>query len=163
VGRLTFDWSEVTHRVKGLLPIFEDVVDLDSRNRLMRKEKTQDYAQVLDLHLPKRRCILRFCDRAYQFQQGVIFEQDAIPNHQATTRMRWNLLTQFLGDRLTTVLSRSDFTPFAETTQEHFTFLKDFPTHINLLRKAPTFWDAAFQLYSGLIFEHSLNKNRSSS
>ncbi len=163
VGSLTFDWSEVTHRVKGLLPIFEDVVDLDSRNRLMRKEKTQDYAQVLDLHLPKRRCILRFCDRAYQFQQGVIFEQDAIPNHQATTRMRWNLLTQFLGDRLTTVLSRSDFTPFAETTQEHFTFLKDFPTHINLLRKAPTFWDAAFQLYSGLIFEHSLNKNRSSS
>lgn len=161
-GALTFDWSEVTHRVEGLLPIFEDVVDLNSRKRMVRKEKTQDYVQVLDLHLPKRRCILRFCDRAYQFQQGVIFEQDATPNHQATTRMRWNMLTQFLGDRLAAVPCRSDFTSFAETTQEHFAFLQDFPTHINLLRKAPTYWDAAFQLYSGLIFEHSSNKNRGS-
>jgi hypothetical protein len=158
-GSLTFDWSEVTHRVEGLLPIFEDVVDLDRRKKLMRKEKTQDYAQVLDLHLPKRRCILRFCDRTYQFQQGVVFEQDAMPNHQATTRMRWNVLTHFLGDRLAAVPSRSDFTSFAETTQEHFTFLQDFPTHINLLRKAPTYWDAAFQLYSGLVFEHSSNKS----
>ncbi|MCY7284452.1 MAG: tetratricopeptide repeat protein [Cyanobacteria bacterium CAN_BIN43] len=162
-GTLTFDWAEVTHRVEGLLPIFEDVVDLDSRKRLMRKEKTQDYVQVLDLHLPKRRCILRFCDRAYQFQQGVIFEQDAMPNHQATTRMRWNALTQFLGDRLAAVPSRSDFIPFAETTQEHLAFLQDFPTHINLLRKAPTYWDAAFQLYSGLIFEYFSNKKWGSS
>jgi len=162
-GTLTFDWAEVTHRVEGLLPIFEDVVDLDSRKKLMRKEKTQDYVQVLDLHLPKRRCILRFCDRAYQFQQGVIFEQDAMPNHQATTRMRWNALTQFLGDRLAAVPSRSDFIPFAETTQEHLAFLQDFPTHINLLRKAPTYWDAAFQLYSGLIFEYFSNKSWGSS
>ena len=162
MGTLTFDWSEVTHRVEGLLPIFEDVVDLDSRKRMVRKEKTQDYVQVLDLHLPKRHCILRFCDRAYQFQQGVMFEQDAMPNHQATTRMRWNLLTQFLGDRLAAVPSRSDFTAFAETTPEHFAFLQDFPTHIHLLRKAPTYWDAAFQIYSGLIFEHSLNKKQGS-
>jgi tetratricopeptide (TPR) repeat protein len=161
-GTLTFNWSEVTHRVEGLLPIFEDVVDLDSRKKLVRKEKTQDYAQVLDLHLPKRHCILRFCDRAYQFQQGVVFDSDAMPNHQATTRMRWNVLTHFLGDRLAAVPARSDFTPFAETTPEHFAFLQDFPTHINLLRKSPTHWDAAFQLYSGLIFEHSLNKNRGS-
>jgi len=162
-GTLTFDWAEVNHRVEGLLPIFEDVVDLDSRKKLMRKEKTQDYVQVLDLHLPKRRCILRFCDRAYQFQQGVIFEQDAMPNHQATTRMRWNALTQFLGDRLAAVPSRSDFIPFAETTQEHLAFLQDFPTHINLLRKAPTYWDAAFQLYSGLIFEYFSDKKWGSS
>jgi tetratricopeptide (TPR) repeat protein len=162
-GTLTFDWSEVAHRVEGLLPIFEDVVDLDSRKKLMRKEKTQDYAQVLDLHLPKRHCILRFCDRAYQFQQGVVLGLDAIPHYQATTRMRWNVLTQFLGDRLAAVPSRSDFTPFAETTQEHFAFIQEFPTHINLLRKSPTYWDAAFQLYSGLIFEYSLNKNRGSS
>lgn len=161
-GSLTFDWSEVSHRVEGLLPIFEDVVDLDSHRNLMRKEKTQDYAQVLDLHLPKRRCILRFCDRTYQFQQGGGFEPDTMPNHQATTRIRWNLLTQFLGDRLASVPACSDFTPFAETTPEHFAFLQKFPTHINLLRKAPTFWDAAFQLYSGLIFEHSLNKSRGS-
>ncbi|MBW4514725.1 MAG: tetratricopeptide repeat protein [Timaviella obliquedivisa GSE-PSE-MK23-08B] len=159
-GSLAFDWSEVTHRVEGLLPIFEDVVDLDSRKKLMRKEKTQDYAQVLDLHLPKRHCILRFCDRTYQFQQGVLFEQDTVVNHQGTTRIRWNLLAHFLGDRLASVPCRSDFTAFAETTQEHFAFLQAFPTHIHLFRKAPTYWDAAFHLYSGLIFKHSFNKNR---
>ncbi|NJR38770.1 MAG: tetratricopeptide repeat protein [Leptolyngbyaceae cyanobacterium CSU_1_4] len=160
-GSLTLDWSEVSQRVEGLLPIFEDVVDLDSRNKLMRKEKTQDYAQVLDLHLPKRHCILRFCDRTYQFQQGARVD-DALPNHQATTRMRWNALTQLLGDRLASVPSKSDFTAFAETTQEHFAFLQAFPTHIHLFRKAPTYWDAAFQLYSGLIFQHSLNKKSGS-
>jgi hypothetical protein len=150
-GALTFDWSEVGQRVEGLLPIFEDVVDLNVRNQLVRKEQTQDYVQVVDLHLPKRRCILRFCDRTYQFQQGIVFEQDDLPNNQTTTRMRWNLLTGFLGEQLADVAVRSDFTPFAETTQEHFAFLKDFPTHIHLFRKAPTYWDAAFQLYSGLI------------
>jgi tetratricopeptide (TPR) repeat protein len=150
-GALTFDWSEVSQRVEGLLPIFEDVVDLNVRNQLVRKEQTQDYVQVVDLHLPKRRCILRFCDRAYQFQEGVVFEQDNLPNHQTTMRIRWNLLTGFLGEQLADVGVRSDFAPFAETTQEHFAFLKDFPTHIHLFRKAPTYWDAAFQLYSGLI------------
>jgi hypothetical protein len=69
------------------------------------------------------------------------------------------LLMGFLGEQLADVgvrplagISKSaDFMPFAETTQEHFALLKDFPTHIHLFRKAPTYWDAAFQLYSGLI------------
>jgi tetratricopeptide (TPR) repeat protein len=155
VGALTLNWSEISHRVDGLLPIFEDVVDLDGRRNLMRKEKTQDYAQVLDLHVPKRNCILRFCDRTYQFQQGVLFDGDGKnPNQQSTIRMRWNLLAGFLGDRLNVPMD-SDFTPFAENAQEHFTLIKNFPAHIDLFRKAPTYWDEAFQLYSGLIFEHS--------
>jgi tetratricopeptide (TPR) repeat protein len=154
VGALTLAWSEISQRVEGLLPIFENVVDVDGRRNLLRKEKTQDYAQILDLHLPKRNCILRFCDRTYQFQQGVVFDTDVgTPNRQATIRMRWNLLTGFLGEPLADIPTDSDFTAFAENTEEHFTWIKNFPTHIDLFRKTPTYWDAAFHLYSGLIFE----------
>ena len=145
-GTLTFDWAEVSHQVEGLLPIFEDVVDLNSRKKLVRKEKTQDYVQVLDLHLLKRGCILRFCDRTYKFQQGVIFEQNAMPNHQATTRIRWNALTHFLGDRLAAVPSRSDFMAFAETTQEHFALLQDFLTFIFFVKRQLT----GTQLFSSI-------------
>jgi Tetratricopeptide repeat len=151
VGALTLNWAEIKQRVVGLLPIFEDVVDVDNRRRLMRKEKTQDYAQVLDLHLPKRNCILRFCDRTYQFDQGVMFDEEAAS--QTTIRRRWNLLTSFLGEQLAGVAIDSEFTLFAENAEEHFTWVKNFPTHIDLFRKAPTHWDAAFQLYSGLVFE----------
>jgi tetratricopeptide (TPR) repeat protein len=147
-GAIAFDWAEVSHRVEGLLPIFEDVVDLNMRRQLMRKEQTQDYFQVIDLHLPKRNCVLRFCDRTYQFQEGVVFDEGG----QSTMRMRWNWLTEFLGEQLATVPVSSDFTVFAEHTEEHFAFVKTFPTHIDVFRKAPTYWDRAFQLYSGLVF-----------
>ncbi|MBW4662118.1 MAG: tetratricopeptide repeat protein [Drouetiella hepatica Uher 2000/2452] len=159
LGSLTFAWSEVANRVEGLLPIFEDVVDVGIRNKLTHREETQDYAQVVDLHLPQRNCILRFCDRAYQFQNGVVFDasQDGeLSAIQATLRIRWNQLTDFLKERSTTMPIQSDFTPFAETALEHLDLVKDFPAHIDLFRKAPTHWDTAFQLYSGLVFERSL-------
>ena len=164
-GSLTFDWAEVRDRVGGLLPIFESVVDIGShapfqRQTLRHREETQDYAQLLDLHLPKRRCILRFCDRSYQFNQGVVFNasQDGSVS-QATTRIRWNQLAAFLDDRLAAsnplVQSGSDFTPFAETALEPLAIARDFPAHIDLLRKQPSLWDQAFHLYSSLIFWRS--------
>ncbi|HEY9628543.1 MAG TPA: tetratricopeptide repeat protein [Coleofasciculaceae cyanobacterium] len=159
LGSLTFEWSEVANRVEGLLPIFEDVVDVGVRNQLTHREETQDYAQIVDLHLPKRNCILRFCDRAYQFQNGVVFDasQDGgLSNAQATLRIRWNQLTEFLKERSTTLPVGSDFTPFAETALEPLALVKDFSAHIDLFRKDPTQWDNAFQLYSGLIFQHCL-------
>lgn len=158
-GSLTFDWAEVTTRVEGLLPIFEDVVDVGLNNKLTRKEQTQDYAHLIDLHLPKRNCILRFCDRSYQFQQGVIFDasQDGeLSVAQVTTRIRWNRFSSFLSDRLSAMPATSDFTIFGETALEYMSLIKDFAAHIDLFRKAPSHWDSAFQLYSGLVFERSL-------
>lgn len=163
LGALSFDWSEVKHRVEGLLPIFEDVVDVGAFNRLKRKEQTQDFAQVLDLHLPKRNCILRLCDRTYQFHQGVIFdasEDGATPTSQTTTRIRWNKMMEFLGDRLSTVPTYSDFTIFAESALEHLDFVTGLPPYIDLLRKAPSKWDPAFQLYSGLAFGYNVSAKR---
>jgi hypothetical protein len=160
LGSLAFSWPEVTHQVAGLLPIFEDVVDVGLRNKLKHREETLDYTQVIDLHLPQRRCILRFCDRTYQFQQGVVFDasQDGdLSSTQSTTRLRWNQLTGFLSDYLPQAPIWSDFTPFAETALEQLALVREFPAYIDLFRKAPTAWDPAFQLYSELIFERSLH------
>ena len=155
-GAIRFNWSEVTNRVEGRLPIFEDVVDVDVRNRLTRKEQTQDYAQVYDLHLPQRNCILRFGDWSYQFQQGVVFDasQDGETMAQATKRLSWNSLIGFLNDHLAHVPIWSDFTSFAESALDPLALVRDVQSHIDLFRKEPSRWDIAFQLYSGMVFEH---------
>lgn len=150
LGFLTFNWSEVCQRVAGLLPIFEQVVDTNVRGKLQRKTQTQDYAQYCDLHLINRNCILRLCDRTYQFGHGIIFDQHNQPNSQMTTRINWNHLTNFLNQQLAgTILS--DFTPFAQTALEQINSL-GIPSHIHLLRRDETNWDPAFHLYSGLAF-----------
>lgn len=162
LGSLTFNWSEVTRRVEGLLPLFEEVVDVDARHRLQRKTKTLDYVQVCDLHLPGRGSILRFCDRHYQFQQGVAFSQQPLAQQnrkpqasspsQSTTRRNWNTLLAFLNYQLPKVPIWSDFTIFAETAVDFKEMLGHLPSHIDLSRDEETPWDPAFQLYSGLLF-----------
>jgi hypothetical protein len=155
LGSLTFNWAEVKNRVEGRLPIFEAVVDTNVRNQLTRKEQTQDYAQVLDLHLPGRNCILRFCDWNYEFQQGVIFDasQDGeLPAVHSTNRIRWNQLLYFLDNCLAAVPVWVEFPQFAETALEHLSLVRGLRSHIDLFRKAPSFWDQAFELYSGLVF-----------
>lgn len=155
LGTLTFDWSDVSQQVRALLPIFENVVDLDARNKLTRKEKTQDYAQICDLHLPKRHCILRICDRSYQFQHGIQFSAQQNGNtggSQSTLRLRWNSLLQVLDQNLSDVPIATSFTSFAETALDHLDLVETFETHIDLFRKSSTNWDPAFQIYSGLVF-----------
>ena len=153
VGSLTFNWSEVQARVVGLLPIFEEVVDLDARHQLERKTKTQDYAQFCDLHIPGRRCILRLSDNSYDFQQGVEIAAQASHN---TIRINWNQVLNWLEQQLPQVKLWSDFTPFAETIVDQTEILSNITPQINLFRREPTNWDAAFQMYSGLVFNKYL-------
>lgn len=160
LGSLTFDWSEVKHQVKGLLPIFEQVVDLGPWNKLKRREETQDYAHLCDLHLPLRQCVLRFCDRTYRFQQRVDLRgeptaADAIV--QNTTRLNWNRLMDMLKHHLQHAVIWQDFTPFAETALDSLEFVTDLNPQIDVLRQSKTTWDVAFHLYSSLIFlrEHT--------
>lgn len=165
LGTLTFNWSEVSQRVEGLLPLFEEVVDVDARRRLQRKTRTLDYVQFCDLHLPGRNTILRLCDRHYQFQQGIALiptqqnaqnrEPHESPVHQATTRRNWNNLLDFLKRQLPQAPVWSDFTPFAETAVDFKEMLGHLPSHIDLSRQQQTPWDPAFQLYSGLVFVKS--------
>jgi tetratricopeptide (TPR) repeat protein len=155
-GTLSFRWSEVACCVKGILPIFGDVVDLGPWNRLKWKEQTQDYAQVYDLHLPHRHCILRFCDSSYQFQQGMVFSQEAAEGAiaQSTGRINWNHLLQYFERQLEGVPVWTEFTAFAETAMDHLDLL-DISAYVDVLRKTESHWDPAFHLYSSLVFLHS--------
>lgn len=155
-GKLSFQWSEVTRCVKGSLPIFGDVVDLGPWNRLKWKEQTQDYAQVYDLHIPGRNCIVRFCDSSYQFQEGMVFSQEAAEGAiaQSTARINWNHLIQYFDRHLEHAFVWSDFTAFAETALDHLELVEGLPDHIDILREQSTQWDPAFHLYSSLVFLH---------
>lgn len=154
LGSLSFEWAEVKQRVEGRLPIFEKVVDTDPRQgtQRQRKEQTQDYAHVCDLHLPKRRCILRICDLTYQFYQGMAFSDPTAAIEQTTSRIHWNNLLAFLNYQLPEQPIWSEFTPFAETAIEFPNLLKRLKSHIHLLGQDSSPWNPAFHLYSGLAF-----------
>lgn len=152
----TFQWSEVAQRVEGQLPIFEEVVDLDVRGRLQRKQATQDYTQFCDLHLPGRYSILRIDDRNYQFQSGVNLAsgEQAARTSYGTSRFNWKNLMSFMNQHLS-VPVWSDFTVFSETALDQLELL-EIKSYINLFRKVESKWDQAFHLYSCLVL---LNKS----
>ena len=173
LGAIEFNWSEVTQRVEGLLPMFIEIMDYSPHRRkdqFRHREIRQDYAQICDLHIPSRNCILRISDQSYQFQQGVDFTQISadIPGlahpknqksryqksqqiPQSTTRINWNHLLEILDQQLD-VTVWSEFTSFAETVIDYTQMLSKIESHVEVERKSETPWDPAFQLYSGLAF-----------
>ena len=173
LGAIAFNWSEISQIVEGSLPIFIDVMDYSPNRRneeFRHKEITQDYAQICDLHIPSRNCILRLCDQSYEFQQGIDFTKtladiptSANPKNpksrsqnsqqipQSTTRINWNHLLEMLDQQLD-VTVWSEFTPFAETVLDYTNMLSKIDAHVEVDRKSETPWDPAFQLYSGLAF-----------
>ncbi|MEG3898714.1 MULTISPECIES: tetratricopeptide repeat protein [unclassified Microcoleus] len=173
LGAIEFNWSEVSQRVEGLLPMFIEVMDYSPNRRteqFRHREITQDYAQICDLHIPSRNCILRICDQSYEFQKGVDFTKTSaeLPTssnpknktsrvknsqqiHQSTTRINWNHLLEIF-DRQFDVTVWSEFTSFAETVLDYTNMLSKIESHIEVERKSETPWDSAFQLYSGLAF-----------
>ncbi|HEY9701909.1 MAG TPA: tetratricopeptide repeat protein, partial [Allocoleopsis sp.] len=152
IGTLTFDLTEITQRVEGLLPIFEDVVDLDWRRKLQRKTKTLDYAKICDLHLPQRNSILRMCDYLYDFQEGIRLGESNRYSWEHTTLTSWQNLMKLFEEKLDNQTVWRDFTNFAELALDSMEMLQHFESHIDLFRKEDTLWDQAFQLYSGLVF-----------
>lgn len=148
MGALSFNWSEISDRVLGLLPIFEQVVDRNARGKLERKTKTQDYAHFCDLVLPSRGCILRLHDNNYQYQKGVTIESQS---DRSTIRISWNSLLDFLASQLLSTPVWSDFSTFADTVVDQDELLARIPAHIHLLRRTKSTWDSAFTLYSTLV------------
>jgi hypothetical protein len=118
-----------------------------------RKEKTLDYVQVSDLHLPKRRCILRMCDWRYQFAQGIEFGAmgDAtIELDQSINRLHWNSLLNFLTEQIPEKPTWSDFAVFGGTAIEFPLLLGRIPAHFETYESQ--LWGSAFHLYSSLAF-----------
>ena len=173
LGAIEFNWSEVTQRVEGLLPMFIEIMDYSPHRRkdqFRHREIRQDYAQICDLHIPSRNCILRISDQSYEFQQGVDFTKISVdipalanPKNQksrsqkskqipqSTTRINWNRLLEILDQQLD-VTVWSEFTSFAETAIDYTQMLSKIESHVEIERKSETPWDPAFQLYSGLAF-----------
>lgn len=153
-GSITFAWAEVSQAVRGQVPILESVVDLGPWGKLQRREVTQDYANVVDLHLPGRRCSLRLCDRTYRHRQAVM--PAAVSGQTApTARAAWANLIQVIAQKVATEASTASFNSFGKTALEFLDLMPSLPGHLDLGRRVPSHWDAAFHLYSGLRFYQS--------
>ncbi len=162
LGALTFNWSEVSQRIDGLLPMFTEAMDYDPRRprseRFRHKQMTQDHANICDLHLPQRRSILRFYDQTYDFKQGVEFS--SVSENITTTRINWNHLLDVFNQQLKGLEIWSEFTPFAETTLDYTQLLSHLPAYVNVSKQEQTNWEAAFQLYSALVFLKTEDSNK---
>jgi hypothetical protein len=166
-----FNWSEVTQVVTGMLPIFEEVMEIDAHNRTRRKPRTLDYVQVCDLQLRDRRSIFRLCSQTYDFcdykqlitQNRTQFTGDlstqlsgdlsGLLNGErmpSTSRDNWQNLMSKIREQVPEMDSPANFTPFAETAIGYPELLMHINPHIELLRRADSHWDRAFQLYSTL-------------
>jgi hypothetical protein len=172
IRTFNFNWSEVTQIVMGMLPIFEEVVEIDARNRTKRKSKTLDYVQICDLQLRDRRSIFRLCSQTYNFcdykqlitQNRSQFTGDlstelsgdlsGLLNGQpipTTSRDNWkNLMSQIQTKVSSNIPYQNNFTPFAETAIGYPELLQHINPHIELLRRTDSPWDRAFHLYSTL-------------
>jgi hypothetical protein len=167
-----FNWSEVTQIVTGMLPIFEEVMEMDAHNRTHRKPKTLDYVQICDLQLRGRRSIFRLCSQTYDFCD---YKQLVTQNRRqlngelsgnftglkgqpipSTSRDNWKNLISQIQERVLGIPSQQNFTPFAETALSYPELLGHINPHIELLRRADSHWDRAFHLYSTL----AMCKNR---
>lgn len=156
MGTIQFEWSEVAQQVRGQLPIFEQVVDLGPWGKLKRKEQTQDYAQVIDLHLPGRQIILRCCDRNYEFSKSLDLlaesdQQTVVTKQQISTRTKWNALLQSIQQTVAGPI-HNEFKVFGEGALEFIDLLPYLNPNLDLNRRSPSNWDQAFHLYSTILF-----------
>jgi hypothetical protein len=150
-GTISLDWGEVNQWIVGQLPIFESVVDLAPWGKLKRKEATQDYAEVMDLHVTKRGCVLRFCDRTYSYRDSVeVPQQIQTPSSSLVAATYWKGMKSFFQQYLPD--PDKNFTGFGQGALDYMDLLPRFDHYLELSRQQPTAWDRAFHLYSCLRF-----------
>jgi Tetratricopeptide repeat len=155
VEEVEFAWSEVTQRVDGSLPVRERVVAIDVlRDRAdgrNGKEETADYLRVTDLHLPGRNCILRLCDRTYDYPRGVELTAVGRLDHYST-RMQWNALMDLIQQQTPSMPIWQDFSPFAELVMDFPGLLQQLKPALQVYEQPDSLWPGAFHLYSGLAY-----------
>lgn len=149
LGKISFNPSEVSQIISGQIPIFEQVADLGTWGKSVHKEKVQDYAQVLDLHLPGRQIVLRLCDRLYQYQKGIALSNTV----ELSSRIQWNTLRSQLIKAISAP-HHSDFTKFGKSALEFVPLLPAISPNLELSRRSPSDWDLVFHLYSSLCYFH---------
>jgi hypothetical protein len=164
-----FNWSEITQVVTGMLPIFEEVLEIDARNRTQRKPRTLDYVHICDLQLRDRRSIFRLCSQTYDFcdykqlitqnrsqftgdlstqlsgDLSGLLNGEKIPS---TSRDNWKNLMSQIRKQVSDIPHQSNFTPFGETALGYPELLGHINPRLELLRRGDNQWDRAFHLYS---------------
>lgn len=153
----SFPISAINQRVEGLIPLFEQVMEMDVRRKFHHKTKVLDYAQFCDLHISREKIILRICDlalpatfsdRNYNFQpEKATLQSTTTPT---TIREKWQQLTNLLQQNLSSAPLFSDFNIFAQTAIDFPQTIEKVVPHLDLSRKEKSLWDNAWQLYSGL-------------
>jgi hypothetical protein len=145
----SYHWSEVRSIISGIIPIFEEITQTKvstTKTTVQYKSQILDYVQVWDLHLPRQKVILRICSQNYVFP----------PNKKkagiVSSRENWQKLIEQIREYSPQSQHYTGFTPFAETALEYPDTLEKIPAHLQLVRRQPSLWDQAFQLYSGAIF-----------
>jgi Tetratricopeptide repeat len=155
--KISFNWSDVNQRVHGLLPTFGEIVTVDAKHQLTRKEDVLDLVHICDLHLPSKNCILRFHDDLYAFDRGIQPEVTQMLEHIApSVRERWSSLMAWLTMSMPQTAAKDDFNAFAEMFLAYPDFLKELDHKVDLFRTKESLWDNCFQLYSGMIFKCNL-------
>ncbi|NJM57248.1 MAG: tetratricopeptide repeat protein [Synechococcales cyanobacterium RU_4_20] len=167
---LQFRAQDVRACLEGALPIFESVVDVNRlvKQQYVRKEQVQDYAKVLDLHLPKQ--IIRLCDQTYRYAPEALASPAAKTSPETVLDVRYVPLPQKWGRLLSELrqagvpeVVRGDrFKQFAATALDQEDFLRRVQPQIELSNasalifhdEAPP-WHEAFHLYSTLAFTQS--------
>ena len=153
LGKISFESAEISQQVSGQLPIFEQVVDIGNWGKTVHKEKVQDYAQVMDLHLPERKIVLRVCDRLYQYKQGI----STSTSKEINSRIQWNQLLTHLNAAISTP-HHDDFTRFGQGALEFVNLLPPINPKLDIDRRAPSHWDQAFHIYSSLCYWNNRQK-----
>jgi len=165
INEITFEAQDVISRVEGILPTFGEVVVVNAKHKLARKEQILDRVHICDLHLRsysvngKRAsggCILRFHDNQYRFDLGLNLPVERSLKHIApTVQEHWTELTKWLERTMPSANIANDFQSFAEMSLTYPEFLEAIAeTHITLERAKPSLWDKCFQLYSSTVFHH---------
>jgi tetratricopeptide (TPR) repeat protein len=165
IDEITFAPQDVIVKVEGILPTFGDVVVVDAKHKLARKEQILDRVHICDLHLRSykvngktsdRAGILRFHDNQYRFEFGLQLPVERSLKHIApTVQEHWTELSKWLARTMPKAKTANDFQSFAEMAIVYPEFLNAIEvTHINLDRPKPSLWDNSFQLYSSTIFSY---------
>jgi len=165
INEITFEAKDVISRVEGILPTFGEVVVVNAKHKLARKEQILDRVHICDLHLfsysvngerASGGCILRFHDNQYRFDLGLNLPVERSLKHIApTVQEHWTELTKWLDQTMPSVEIVNDFQSFADMSLTCPEFLEAIAeTHITLERAKPSLWDNCFQLYSSTVFLH---------
>lgn len=165
IDEISFTADDVITKVEGVLPTFGEIVVVDAKHKLARKEQILDRVQICDLHLRSYsvngkisdRGILRFHDNQYRFELGLQLPVVRSLQHIApTVKEHWTELSTWLGRTIPNVKTANDFQNFAEMSIVYPEFLKAIDlTHINLERSKPSLWDNAFHLYSSTVLHYA--------